>query len=122
MNGRRQCADVVFYIAPRNIDTDAITSKFIQKEVEEILAPVIGVLGVAGALIPGVGEVVAAGAAFAAAGLDLANQNTEIGIDFQPVDQFVHAINGELLCILYYIHEQGLEDYRKNLFPEIFRL
>ena len=95
----RQCADVEFFIAARKLDTNAITKKFIEKEVEEILAPVIGVLGVGAALIPGVGEVIAAGAAFSAAGLDLANKATEAGIDIQPDDQFVHAINGAL-CLL----------------------
>src|SRR5438046_2748530 len=70
-------------------------SKLVQKEVEEILAPLIGILGVAGSLIPGVGAAVGAAAAFGAAGLDFANQNTEVGIAFQPDDCWVHAINGE---------------------------
>jgi len=90
-----QCAGVVFYITPRNLDTNSITQKFIAKEVEEKLAPLVGVLGLGGLLLgPVEGAVVGVTAAFAAAGLDEAAQNTETGIDFGPYDQWVHGING----------------------------
>lgn len=76
------------------MDTQAITNKFIQKEVEEKLAPLIDFVGAGLSLIPGVGEAIGVGSAFAAAGLDVAATNTDTGIDFQPGDQFVHATNG----------------------------
>lgn len=87
---------MVFYMAPRAMDTEAITQKFIAKEVEEKLAPLLDVLGVAASAIPVVGDAIAAAAAFASAGLDMAASNTDTGLDIQPGDHFVHATNGEL--------------------------
>ena len=83
-------------MAPRAMDTDAITQKFIEKEVEEALAPLLDILGVAASAIPVVGDAIAAVTAFASAGLDMAASNTDTGLDIQPGDQFVHATNGEL--------------------------
>jgi hypothetical protein len=89
-----RCADVLFYIADKALDTDAITKKFIAKEVEEILAPFIAIFGAVGGLIPGVGEVIGTVAALTAAGLDVSAISTDTGIEFGPNDQHVRAENG----------------------------
>ena len=103
-------------MAPRAIDTHAITQKFIAKEVEEKLAPLLDVLGVAASAIPVVGDAIAAATAFASAGLDEAASNTDTGLDIQPEDHFVHATNGELSLawwqtwhvVLHLSNKQGL--------------
>ena len=89
---------MTFYITPQSLDTSAITSKFIEQEVLNILAPIVGAVGaILAPFTGGASEAAAVGitAALASAGLGIADAVDDTGIPFTQGDVFQAAINGE---------------------------
>ncbi|DBA96929.1 TPA: hypothetical protein ACH3X3_012937 [Trebouxia sp. C0006] len=89
-----QCASVHFYMTPRNLDTNQITSKLVAKEALTVIGKVIDIIGKALSVVPDVGEAIDAVATLTSAGIDVTDEALTDIIEFTSNDRFVNGQNG----------------------------
>jgi len=86
---------VHFYMTPRNLDTNQITSKLVAKEALTVIGKVIDIIGKALSVVPDVGEAIDAVATLTSAGIDVTDEALTDIIEFTSNDRFVNGQNGK---------------------------
>jgi len=86
---------VQFYMTPRNLDTNQITSKLVAKEALSIIGKVVDIIGKALSVVPEVGEAIDAVATLTSAGIDVTDEALMDIIEFTGDDRFVNGQNGK---------------------------